>query len=122
MLCFLCYYDVKRVVKYCFRLSLSIMPLIFVHTYTQMHIKNVFWLTSLDVYFSLNVSTNMSNLPLDPSFFFFSPQLHLSLNLLNILIYQSWQLPSKRKLASSAALLFRYLPACSVKFFKFSIS
>lgn len=71
MLCFLRYYDVKRVVKYCFRLSLSIMPLIFVHTYTQMHIKNVFWLTSLDVYFSLNVSTNMSNLPLDPSFFFF---------------------------------------------------
>lgn len=43
------------------------MTLIFVHTYTQMHIKNVYWLTSLDVYFSLNVSTNMSNLPLDPS-------------------------------------------------------
>lgn len=35
-----------------------------------MHIKNVLWLNSLDVYFSLNVSTNMSNLPLDPSFFF----------------------------------------------------
>ena len=39
---------------------------------TQMHIKHVFWLTSLDVYISLNVSTNMSNLPLDP-FFFFPP-------------------------------------------------
>lgn len=46
------------------------MPLNFVHTYTQMHIKNVLWLTSLDAYFSLNVSTDMSNLPLDPSFFF----------------------------------------------------
>ena len=108
---FYVHYDMKRVVKHCFRPPPSIMPLIVVHLHTYithiykyeymymythiyMHLKNCILANFFRYVFQFKVSSNASNLPLEPSFFFFL-QLHLSLNLLSILIYQALQISSR---------------------------
>lgn len=80
-----------------------------------MDLKNCILANFFRYVFQIKVSSDVSNLPSEPSLFFcfvLFLQLHLSLNLLSILVYQALQISSKRKLASECSLPLS-VPACT---------